>query len=52
VPSFALKWALGKKSSLVLEGQRAYPARLEEAGFVFRFPNLKSALEDLLKKGG
>ncbi|WP_020156116.1 TIGR01777 family oxidoreductase [Caldibacillus debilis] len=52
VPSFALKWALGKKSSLILEGQRAYPARLEEAGFVFRFPDLKSALEDLLKKGG
>jgi hypothetical protein len=52
VPSFALKWALGNKSSLVLEGQRAYPARLEEAGFVFRFPDLKSALEDLLKKGG
>ncbi|WP_061575429.1 TIGR01777 family oxidoreductase [Heyndrickxia coagulans] len=49
VPSVALKLALGKKSSLVLEGQHVRPEVLMQAGFEFVFPTLRQALEDLLK---
>ena len=48
VPAFALKLALGEMSELLLEGQRALPCRLEEAGYRFRFPGLEAALQDLL----
>jgi uncharacterized protein (TIGR01777 family) len=43
-PAFALRWALGEAASALLEGQRAVPTRLLEAGFVFRHPTLDSAL--------
>ncbi|MGJ7922829.1 TIGR01777 family oxidoreductase [Neobacillus sp. LXY-4] len=48
VPGFAMKWALGKKSALVLEGQYVKPEVLLENGFEFLFPSLESALADLL----
>ncbi len=48
-PAFALQLVLGEKAQLVLEGQRALPKRLLEAGFEFRFPALQAALEDLLR---
>jgi uncharacterized protein (TIGR01777 family) len=47
-PALALKLALGEMSKLLLEGQRALPHRLEEAGYHFRFPRLEAALRDLL----
>ena len=49
VPAFALKLALGEVSTIVLDGQRAIPQRLEAAGFTFRFPDAKSALTNLLR---
>lgn len=49
VPSFALKTVLGDKSQLVLEGQRVLPTVLEQHGFQFKFPNLRSALADIYK---
>ncbi|ALC92128.1 multidrug MFS transporter [Bacillus sp. FJAT-18017] len=50
VPSFALKLLLGEMSILVLKGQRVMPVVLVEAGYQFRFPQLKKALEDLFSK--
>jgi len=47
-PGFALRAALGEAASVVLEGQRVLPARLQELGFAFRFPELVPALRDLL----
>ncbi|MCM3691403.1 TIGR01777 family oxidoreductase [Neobacillus niacini] len=48
VPSFGMKMVLGQKSALVLEGQHVIPKVLQENGFDFKFPTLRSALEDLL----
>lgn len=48
-PSFALKAALGDKSRLVLQGQRALPDVLLAHGFKFEFPNLAEALADIYK---
>ncbi len=47
-PAFALRLALGKMSTMVLEGQRVVPKRLLEGGFQFRFARLHQALEDAL----
>ncbi|WP_122735487.1 TIGR01777 family oxidoreductase [Pseudomonas viridiflava] len=48
MPSLALKVLLGELSVLLLGGQRARPDRLQQAGFTFRFTDLKTALQDLL----
>jgi NAD dependent epimerase/dehydratase family enzyme len=34
---------------VLLEGQRAVPKRLLDLGFTFRFPDVTSALVDLLQ---
>jgi len=48
LPGLALKVLMGELSVLLLGGQRARPARLEEAGFTFRYTELPAALNDLL----
>lgn len=48
LPAIFLKLGLGELSVLLLGGQRALPKRLLEAGFVFRFNTLETALADLL----
>ena len=47
-PGFALRLALGEVSTLVLEGQRMVPERLEQTEYQYEHPELKPALEDLL----
>jgi uncharacterized protein (TIGR01777 family) len=47
-PAFALKLLLGEMSSIVLDGQRVSPDRLQKLGFTFQFPTLETALQDLL----
>lgn len=51
VPGFALRAALGEFGKTLLEGQRVVPARLSASGFSFRFPQLDTALADLLESG-
>ena len=48
VPPFAVKMMLGDRSEAVLTGQRAVPKRLVDAGFAFVFPELPSALADIV----
>jgi len=48
VPSFAVKLAFGDRAEAVLTGQRAVPRRLSDAGFAFVFPELASALADIV----
>jgi uncharacterized protein (TIGR01777 family) len=49
VPEFILKIPFGEMASMLVTGQRALPKRLLEAGFVFSFPTLEGALQELLK---
>jgi len=48
-PGIAMKAIFGEMSTVLLDGQRAVPQRLEELGFAFTFPTLREALSDLLK---
>ncbi len=47
-PAWALQLALGEMSVLLLGGQRVQPRRAQEAGFVFRYPELRAALAQLV----
>ncbi|NDJ53135.1 MAG: TIGR01777 family protein [Chloroflexi bacterium] len=47
-PGFAFKIAFGEAATLVLDGARVLPKRLENAGFEFEYPDAGPALEDLL----
>ena len=48
-PAFALRLALGEMATLVLDGQRAVPRRLLEAGFDFSYPEAGGALRALYR---
>ena len=50
VPSLALKVLFGEMSTVLLDGQRVQPSQIQAAGFKFTYPQLSTALEDLLKK--
>lgn len=48
LPGAALKLLLGEFAEVVLDGQRAVPKKLFDAGFRFRFTDVNAALRDLL----
>ncbi len=50
VPSFAMQLAFGEVAVIVLKGQRVLPEKLLKEGFVFKFPAIKQALADLIKR--
>lgn len=51
MPAFAARLALGEMADeLLLASQRVEPSRLKGTGYVFQQPELKPALEKLLKK--
>lgn len=47
-PAFAIRAAMGEMAALVLDGQRALPAKAAALGFRFRFERLEPALANLL----
>ncbi|MCB1141652.1 MAG: TIGR01777 family protein [Leptospiraceae bacterium] len=49
IPNFALEFIYGEGAVLVYKGQKVLPKRLEETNFRFKFPEIRPALEDLLK---
>jgi len=49
VPGFVLKIVLGEFADYVLNGAKIKPARLEEAGFEFKYTQLSEALKNLLR---
>jgi uncharacterized protein len=46
-PAFMIKLVLGEFGSVILEGQRVIPKRLLDSGFVFRYPDMKKALQSI-----
>lgn len=48
VPGFALKIAVGEFAENLLTGQRVYPEKAISEGFKFTFPDLTTALENIL----
>ncbi|MBF2718829.1 TIGR01777 family protein [Psychrobacter sp. NG254] len=45
LPTFLLKLMFGEMSTLLIDGQKVLPKALESAGYEFRQPTLKQALE-------
>ena len=50
VPGFMLKIIMGDFGDVLLKGQKVLPKKLLGMGFRFEFPDLKEALQNLLKK--
>jgi uncharacterized protein len=48
VPGFVLKIIKGEFGNILLKGQQVVPKKLSDAGFVFQFPRINDALQDLL----
>ena len=48
VPAFLLQKVMGEASSLLLDSERVAPRQLLDSGFQFTFPDVESALADLL----
>lgn len=49
VPGFALSLAVGEFGQILLHSQNAIPQAAQEAGFEFAYPDLESALENVLR---
>ena len=45
-----LRLALGEMSTLLLDGQKAIPKRLLDAGYAFQHPSVEGALASLLTR--
>ena len=51
IPSFIMELTMGETASMVLHNRRMIPQRALETGYVFRFPEVKDALDDLSARG-
>lgn len=51
VPATVLRLTLGEFAEVLLGSQRVVPEKILQAGFVFRYPGLKGALQNLLGIG-
>ena len=49
VPAFVLKLILGELSAVVLTGQNVSSAKIQSAGYQFSFPDITSALTQIIK---
>lgn len=47
-PAFAIKLALGEAADVVLGGQHAVPKKALDAGYVFQWPDVEPALENVV----
>lgn len=48
-PAIAFKLAFGELATLLVDGQRAIPKRLQEIGYPFKFAHAEPALRDLIE---
>lgn len=49
LPAFIIKWLLGKMAVIVLEGSRVSCKKIQDTGFQFKFPTVKTALKELFQ---
>lgn len=47
-PGFVFKLIFGEMATVLLDGQRVAPQRLQELGYQFKFPHVEEALRNLL----
>jgi NAD dependent epimerase/dehydratase family enzyme len=50
VPGFVLKTVLGEMSDIILKGSRVSSEKIREEGYVFEYPNLHAALENIIRE--
>lgn len=50
IPGFVIKLLVGEMAALVINGSIVSSRKVEDAGFIFQFPELKNALINLLAK--
>ena len=50
VPGFVLRMVLGELAGAILGSQKVIPAKLQKAGFVWKYPTIESALMNVFKK--
>ena len=50
-PKAALRMGMGEMADVVLNSNKIFPTRMEEAGFEFAFREFKAAVKDLTKRG-
>jgi hypothetical protein len=50
VPGFAMQLLVGEVATVVLDGQRAIPEKLQALGFSFEFPEVEPALLDIVNR--
>lgn len=50
IPPFFLRWIMGEQSTMVLDGQRVIPQRLQDEHFTFMFERIDEAFNHLIKK--
>lgn len=48
MPSWLVKFIFGEGSCVMLDSKEVYPRRLEEAGFVFKYPTFDNAMEQIV----
>jgi len=49
-PAFLIKLVLGEFGEVLLDSQRAVPGKLTAAGFTFQYPDLDTALEEIVNR--
>jgi hypothetical protein len=49
IPAIVMQMVMGEFGSILVKGQKVLPKRLLEKGFRFRFPEIRGALQDLLR---
>jgi NAD dependent epimerase/dehydratase family enzyme len=50
VPGFVLKTVLGEMSDVILKGSRVSSEKITDEGYVFEYPDLQAALENIIRE--
>jgi uncharacterized protein (TIGR01777 family) len=48
MPGFALRLLVGEAAEVILTGQRVLPRRAQQLGYVFKYPTVDAALQEIV----